>query len=52
MARKGTIMIVIRMGPRMTISTVISATTKLRQENYSFEASMDKKGKSKRGGNE
>lgn len=43
MARKGTIMIVIRVGPRMTISAVISATTKLRQESYSFEGSMDKK---------
>lgn len=50
MDRKGIIMIVIRVGPRVTVSTIISTTTKLRQENYNFEASMDKKGRSKRRG--
>jgi hypothetical protein len=32
----------------MAISTGISTVTELRQENYHFEASMDKEGRNKR----
>lgn len=41
-------MVVIRVGPRMAISTVIAAMTKLRQEDGDFEARMDKEGRSEK----
>lgn len=46
MARKG--IIIIKLGSRIAISTVISTMTELKQENYHFEAGMDKEGRNKR----
>lgn len=46
MARKGRI--IIKLGSRMAISTIISTMTELRQECYHFEVSMDKEGRNKK----